>query len=143
MTLGYNESFNHDSGIEEALASLDAERRKLSRLSEMWKDGETKVRAKDNSLEMTFDGRGELTGISFNEAKYRLLAPTQLAEVLKETLQRGRAQSIEKMTEIMGSTSPGGVDLAGLAGGKTDPQDVLEALIGPLLGGFGTRRAEG
>ncbi|MFC9254307.1 YbaB/EbfC family nucleoid-associated protein [Amycolatopsis thailandensis] len=116
------------------MAALERERKKVGKLSELWNEGGMTVRAKDNSLSMTFDGRGELTELVFNESKYRSLAPAQLANVILETLQRGKAESMAKMSELMGTGSVSGLDLGEVAAGKIDPQQMIEALISPLLG---------
>jgi hypothetical protein len=128
--------FDADAGIEEAMAALGREREKLGKLGDLWKEGGTTVRAKDHSLSMTFDGRGELTELVFNEAKYRTLAPAQLASVVVETLQRGKAEVMAKMSEVMGTSSASGLNLQEIAAGKVDPQEILNTLIGPLLAGI-------
>lgn len=136
--------FDGDGGVEEALATLEREREKIGRLSELWREGRTTIRAKDHSLSMTFDGRGELVDLTFNESKYRQLAPAQLANAVVETLQRGKAECMAKMSEVMGSGGLSGIDYGEVASGKADPQQVLESLIGPMLGSVGLdRRDEG
>ncbi|WIX98209.1 YbaB/EbfC family DNA-binding protein [Amycolatopsis mongoliensis] len=135
--------FDGDAGVEEALATLERERAKIGKLSELWREGRTTVRAKDQSLSMTFDGRGEVVDLVFNESKYRLLAPAQLANVVVETLQRGKAECMAKMSEVMGAGSASGIDYGEVASGKVDPQQVLESLIGPMLGSVGLERRDG
>ncbi|MEV7043713.1 YbaB/EbfC family DNA-binding protein [Amycolatopsis sp. NPDC051061] len=134
--------FDGDGGVEEALAALERERQKIGKLSEMWREGRTTIRAKDQSLSMTFDGRGELIELVFNESKYRSLAPAQLANVVLETLRRGKAECMAKMSEVMG-TGGSGIDYGEVAAGKADPQQVLESLIGPMLGSVGLERRDG
>ncbi|MEA2687133.1 MAG: hypothetical protein QOE93_2328 [Actinomycetota bacterium] len=128
--------FDLDKGLEEAMAKLDVERRKIGELGKVWEEGRTTVRAKDQSLSMTFDGRGELVELVFNASKYRTLAPAQLASTIVETLQRGRSESMEKMNNVMGAPDIPGMDIAGLVSGKVDPLEMLNAMIGPILGGF-------
>lgn len=131
-----------DAGVEEAMATLERERAKLGKLSELWRDGRTTVRAKDQSLSMTFDGRGELVELAFNESKYRTLAPAQLASVVVETLSRGKAESMAKMSELMGASGVSGIDYGEVASGKMDPQAMLESLIGPMLNSVGVERRD-
>jgi len=133
MTSG---GFDLDKGLEDAMARLDVERRKISELGKIWADGRTAVRARDQSFEMTFDGRGDLIELVFNTAKYRTLAPAQLAAAIVETLQRGRAESMEKQAEVMGTDGAPGIDIAGLTSGRVDPLEMLNSLIGPMLAGF-------
>lgn len=132
--------FDATGAADDALAALDAERRKLGELGKFWSEASTKVRAKDQSLEMTFDGRGELVELTFNGSKYRSLAPAQLARLIVDTIRAGRVQAQEKMAEIMGTPEIPGLDVAGLAAGRVGPEEMIEALIGPMvegLAGFG------
>jgi hypothetical protein len=123
------------SSRDDPMAALDHERRKLDDLSEVWKDEKTVVKAKDQSFSMTFDGRGDLTDISFNGTKYRNLAPAEFAHLLLTTLQAGRIAALEKMAEVMSGSLPG-VDLVGLATGKVNPREVLDGLIAPMMNEF-------
>ncbi|GAA3366784.1 YbaB/EbfC family nucleoid-associated protein [Saccharopolyspora gregorii] len=83
-----------------------AEQRKLAEIGEVRQNETTTVQAKDRSLEMTFDGGGELSELKFNGTKYRNMAPAQLAHVIVETLQQGRAQAMAKMTAYHGIRCP-------------------------------------
>ncbi|GAA1029697.1 MULTISPECIES: YbaB/EbfC family DNA-binding protein [Amycolatopsis] len=126
-----------ESGLEDAMAALETERRKLDELGRVWDEAIT-VRAKDRSLEMTFDGRGELAELTFNGDKYRKLAPQQLASIILETLRKGRAQAQEKLAGAMsGGIGIPGLDVAGLASGKVRPDEMFESLLGPMLQGLG------
>ncbi|MCA1191282.1 MULTISPECIES: YbaB/EbfC family nucleoid-associated protein [unclassified Saccharopolyspora] len=122
--------------LEAAMAALEQEQRKLAEISEVRENETTTVQAKDRSLEMTFDGSGELSELKFNGTKYRSMAPAQLAHVIVETLQQGRAQAMAKMTDLMGSDALPGIDLAGIAAGKVDPSSVIDALLSPMLDGI-------
>ncbi|MFR9731794.1 YbaB/EbfC family nucleoid-associated protein [Saccharopolyspora sp. MS10] len=130
---GMGGSFND---LDAAMAALEEEQRKLAQIGEVRQNETTTVQAKDRSLEMTFDGGGELTEIKFNGTKYRSMAPAQLAHVIVETLQQGRAQAMAKMTDLMGTDVLPGIDLAGIAAGKVDPNSVIDALISPMLDGI-------
>jgi hypothetical protein len=135
----WTSSFGSDAGIEEAMAALEAEKSKLEKLGQLWQEERTTVRAKDHSLSMTFDGRGDLVELVFNESKYRSMAPAQLASVVLETLRKGRSQSLQKMTELMGTGSVHGMDMGALVSGKFDPMEMMDALISPIMeaGGLG------
>jgi DNA-binding protein YbaB len=123
-----------------AMASFEAESKKLAELGRHWAESSTTARAKDRSLEITVDGRGELVDIVFNSAKYRTLAPPRLAQTIVETLQSARAQAMAKMSDLMGPSGIPGLDLDGLVTGKIKPEEMLDALAGPMLDtleGFG------
>ncbi|UOZ06954.1 YbaB/EbfC family DNA-binding protein [Amycolatopsis sp. WQ 127309] len=122
-----------ERALEKAMADLDSERRKLSELGRVWRDEKTTIKSKDQSLSMTFDGRGDLVDLVFNESKYRALPPAQLASVLLETLRRGRAQSMTRMSEVMGlGERTGGMDLSSFASGDFDPEKLIGSLLGPM-----------
>jgi len=125
-----------DQLLDDAIATLEAERRKIGELGKVWDEERTTVRAKDQSFSMTFDGRGELIELVFNTSKYRTLAPAKLASGIVETLQRGRAESMEKVNKVMGKSSIAGMDLQGLATGKVDPLEMINSLIAPMMEGL-------
>jgi hypothetical protein len=127
------DSVNTDRAVEAAWANLENEARKLTELGKHWDEASTVVRAKDHSLEMTFDGRGELADLTFNASKYRAMAPAQLAAVIVETLRAGRVQAQQKMADLMGTEDIPGLDLNGIASGAVRPDDVVEALLGPMF----------
>jgi hypothetical protein len=99
-----------EEATEAALAALDAEERKLADLERTMAEETTTVRAKGRQLSMTFDGRGELTGVTFHGTRYRSIAPAELAHVLVETFREGRAQSMAKLNSFMGSSMLPNVD---------------------------------
>lgn len=118
---------------ENALAKVAEETRKLGELGKHWDEATTTVRARDHSVEMTFDGRGELVDLVFNAAKYRAMPPAKLAQVIIETLREGRAQAQRKTNELMGFGDIPGLDLDGLASGQVRPDEMLNALMAPML----------
>jgi hypothetical protein len=133
MTMADWSSADPTRAAADAWAHFEAATRKLAELGRHWDEASTTVRAKDHSLEMTFDGRGELVDLVFNASKYRALAPVQLAQVVIETLRQGRAQAQQKMAELTGPAGIPGLDLDGLATGKVRPDDMLQDLIGPMF----------
>ncbi|GHF44847.1 DNA-binding protein YbaB [Amycolatopsis bartoniae] len=135
MTSWIDKFGNPDQAIEEAMADLEREKRKLQEVGKVWEEASTTVRAKDNSFAMTFDGRGELSDLTFNGNKYRTLPPAQLAHLIMETLRQGRTQAMEKVQKAMGTDGRPGLDYAGMLNGKADPMEILNSLIGPMLEG--------
>jgi hypothetical protein len=124
-----------DRMVDEAMGMLDKERGKLAELGKVWEE-QNIVWAKDQSLTMTFDGRGELLDLTFKGTKYRTMAPAQLAHTIMDTLRRGREETAARVTEVMGEDAPGGLDIAGLTSGKISPLDMVNELIGPMMRGF-------
>jgi DNA-binding protein YbaB len=112
---------------------LAAEQRKLHDLDKKVEQEKTVVHAKDRSLSMTFDGRGELTSMTFNGEKYRKLAPPALAHTIVETFRAGRTESMEKLSGMMGAPVLPGLDFKGLATGKVSPAEIFDSLLSPAL----------
>jgi DNA-binding protein YbaB len=119
---------------EAALASLEREQRKLADVTKAMDEATTTVKAKDRSLTVDFDGRGEITAISFHGTKYRNMAPAELSHVLLETIRTGRAQCVQKLTEAMGQDLLPGVNFADLASGRMKADEIMEKVISPFLG---------
>ncbi|EWM19092.1 YbaB/EbfC family nucleoid-associated protein [Kutzneria sp. 744] len=123
-----------DEASEAALAALEREQRKLADVTRVIDEETVTVRAKDRSLSITLDGRGEVTNIAFNGTKYRAMAPAELAHLLVETIRAGRAQCVQKMTAAMGQPALPDIDFAELASGNLNPMEVFDKLITPFLG---------
>ncbi|ALG10356.1 YbaB/EbfC family nucleoid-associated protein [Kibdelosporangium phytohabitans] len=118
---------------QDAWAGFEAETKKLEELGKHWEEASTTVRAKDHSLEITVDGRGELADLTFNGSKYRTLAPAQLAQSIVETLRLARSQAMAKMSDLMGTSGIPGLDLNDIVTGKVSPDEMLNALVDPML----------
>jgi DNA-binding protein YbaB len=122
-----------DEASEAALAALEREQRKLAEVTRVINEETVTVRAKDRSLTVTLDGRGEVTNIGFNGVKYRSMAPAELSHLLVETIRTGRAQCAQKMAEVMGQSPLPDIDFAELASGKVNPMEVFDQIITPFL----------
>ncbi|WP_033288614.1 YbaB/EbfC family nucleoid-associated protein [Amycolatopsis jejuensis] len=125
-----------ERALDEAWKTMEAEKQKLERLGKHWDEATIKVRTKDQSFEMTFDGRGELTDLAFNGDRYRKLPPAQLARMIVDTVTKGRAEAQQKMNEVMGVNPVPGLDLEGVASGKVRPDELLESLLAPMMEGI-------
>jgi hypothetical protein len=136
--------FGADQRMDEALAALEEERRKVGERATAQSEQRTTVQAKGRAFSMTFDGRGDLVDLTFHGTKFRTMSPAELSALIVATFQQGRLEAIEKMAAAMDSPSLAGVDLVGIATGKADPEKVVEALLAPLLEGVpGTNRRPG
>jgi hypothetical protein len=123
--------------MDNAWATFETEMEKLGELGKHWDEARTTVHPKDRLLTMTLDGRGELVELVFNGSKYRTLPPAQLAQIIVETLQKGRVEAQQKMSDLMGENSVPGLDLAGMAAGEVRPDEMIKSMFGPMLEGFG------
>ncbi|ANN15898.1 hypothetical protein SD37_09745 [Amycolatopsis orientalis] len=125
-----------DLGVEQALADLEREKQRLREVSKIWQESTTTVRAKDNSFSMTFDGRGEVSELSFHGSKYRSLAPAQLAHQIVAVMRQGRAEAMAKVESVMGTSGMTGLDFSAVASGEVDPIEMVNSLLGPMIEGL-------
>ncbi|NWJ73952.1 YbaB/EbfC family DNA-binding protein [Pseudonocardia sp. ICBG1122] len=135
--------FGADMSVDDALAQLAEERRKLGESTAARNEERTTLHAKDRSFSMTFDGRGEIVDMAFAGTRYRSLSPKELAALIVATMQKGRLEAVERMAAAMQSPALAGIDLVGIATGKADPDAMIDALIGPLLRGHPEAGAAG
>lgn len=120
--------------LDEAFEQVDKERARVGEVSRVWKEETTTIVAKDRSFTMTFDGRGDLSDLSFHGTRYRSLAPTELAHLIVGTLRAGRLQALERTAALVQEGGGlEGFDLVGLATGKVDPSEMVEALMGSMF----------
>lgn len=126
-----------DRALSDAWKALETEKQKIKELGKHWEEASTTVRAKDQSFDLTFDGRGELVDLAFNGERYRKLAPAQLAELIVETVGKGRAEAQQKVSDVVGQSEVQGLDLEGLMTGKVSPDKLIDSLLGPMLEGMG------
>ena len=135
---------------EAAMRDFDTEKERVSELQQQWADGggDETVRAKDRSLSMTFNARGELVGMKFHGDKFRSMAAAELAHVIVETARSGRTLFLEKLDTQMGDAFPG-LKMSELVSGKTDVNKVMESLfgfdpenVGSIFGDEGPKRAD-
>ncbi|MDR7277291.1 YbaB/EbfC family nucleoid-associated protein [Catenuloplanes atrovinosus] len=128
--------------LEEALALYMEEQRKLEEFQQRLDETTTMVESPNKVVSATFDGRGELVQLSFNNTKYRTMPPSELGALVTETISRGRQQAFATMDQLSGHQVMPGVGLGDLAQGKVDVTQVVNSMFAasfenliPLLGG--------
>ncbi|MDQ7909371.1 YbaB/EbfC family nucleoid-associated protein [Phytohabitans sp. ZYX-F-186] len=122
-----------DAQVETAFAVFAEEQRKLADFQRRMRDASTTVESPNKMVTATFDGRGELVRLTFNNTKYRGMAPTELASVITETLARGRSQAFNKIGEMAGGDVLPGVSFGDLAAGKVDLDKVVGTMMTSVL----------
>ncbi|MGW5578514.1 YbaB/EbfC family nucleoid-associated protein [Micromonospora chokoriensis] len=120
--------------METALAMMVEEQRKLADLQRRIGQASTTVDSANRMVTATFDGRGELTRLVFNNSKYRTMAPTELATILTDVLKRGRGQAIDGLSAMAGGEIVPGVSFGDLSAGKADLNEVVGKLVTATFG---------
>jgi len=118
--------------LDEALAGLAEERRRLDELHEKIATSSTVVHSKDRVLSVTVDGRGELSKIAFDGTRYRRLAPAELAKLITDTVAAARREAIGKISGMAGDIVPG-VSFEDVAMGKLDVRTMVDSFLGAAI----------
>lgn len=116
------------AGFEAALQTLAEERERLGRMHERMAQGTTTT-SKDRTLSVVMNGRGEILKLTFNNTRYRQMAPAELASLVTETIAAARVESLSQLADVAGDEVLPGISLQDLAGGQVD----LERMVGSFL----------
>lgn len=124
-----DDSTRASAQLETMLALLAEEQRKLEDFQRKMNEATTTVESANKALTATFDGRGELVGLTFNNTRYRTMAPKELADLVLDVVRRGRSQAFGKIDTMAGGDVLPGVSFGDLAAGKVDLNDVVSGLM--------------
>jgi DNA-binding protein YbaB len=106
--------------LEEATAELRRQQERLRGVRSQLRDVKSKVTSKDGMITVALDGRGDISSIAFNTAKFRRMAPAELGSALVEVIGRARQQAREQVAEAYRSFIPAGLNIEDLLTGKAD-----------------------
>jgi DNA-binding protein YbaB len=115
--------------MDDAIAELRRKQERLQKIRHNLQAETTKVTSKDGMITVTLDGKGEITSIAFNTAKFRRMAPAELGAALAEVINRARAQSRDRVIGAYRSFMPEGMNIEDIAGGKTDINRMFDDAI--------------
>jgi DNA-binding protein YbaB len=115
--------------LTDAIEELRRQQERLQAVSSQLREVKTKVRSKDGMITVTLDGRGEVSSIAFNTAKFRRMAPAELGAALVETIGQARAQSREQMVNAYRPFIPAGVGLDDLFTGKGNLSRIFDDAV--------------
>jgi DNA-binding protein YbaB len=109
-----------NSFLADATAELRRQQERLEAASTSLREVKSKVTSKDGMITVILDGRGEISSIAFNTARFRRMAPAELGAALVETIGRARAQAREQVMSAYRPLIPEGFGLEDLFAGKAD-----------------------
>jgi DNA-binding protein YbaB len=115
--------------LETMFALLAEEQRKLADFQRKMNEATTTVESTNKMLTAAFDGRGELVKLTFNNTRYRTMAPKELADMVLDVIRRGRSEAFGKIDAMAGGDVLPGVNFGDLAAGKVDLNDVVSGLM--------------
>jgi DNA-binding protein YbaB len=119
--------------IEQALADLAEERRRLAEIQEEIGKTSTVRHSKDRILSVTVDGRGDVRKVAFDGTRYRRLSPAELAKLIVDTVNDARNEAIQKVGGMVNSDVLPGVSFADVAAGKADMDGIVRSFLGAAL----------
>src|ERR671924_397776 len=106
--------------IDQALADFERSREAITAIQDELADSTTTVTAKNRAVQITVDGHGEVTEITFPTKAYRRMAPAELGSLLVETLSEAREEAVERATNLVRTSLPNSAPLFETLGGSTD-----------------------
>jgi DNA-binding protein YbaB len=113
----------------EAMKRLEAEYRKAREGIGKVQDGVSgttaNVRGKSRKVSATVDGSGKLLELRFHGQSYRSLAPTELAELVVETVNKAHEAAQRDMWKSIAGFLPPGLTAERVATGTIDWADAL------------------
>ncbi len=115
----------HES-FQEALDELRRSQERLRSLRGEMRSKATKVTSKDGMITVTLDGRSEVTGIAFNTAKFRRMAPAELGAALVETIGRARSEGRARVIDAYRGMFPKGTDIDAIMAGKFNVDKIFD-----------------
>nr|WP_221382676.1 YbaB/EbfC family nucleoid-associated protein [Actinoplanes polyasparticus] len=120
--------------LDTMFALFAEEQRKLAEFQKKMASASTVTESANKMVTATFDGRGELVKLVFNNTKYRSMAPAELATMVTDTIRRGRASAFGKIGEMAGGPVIPGVDFGDLAAGQVDLDKVVNSMLRSAFG---------
>jgi DNA-binding protein YbaB len=85
----------------------------LLQVREKVQESRTQVRSADGMITVVVDGRGELSSITFGNAKWRRMPPAELAAALVQTINKARVESRDELMRAYSPFLPRTLDLSG------------------------------
>jgi DNA-binding protein YbaB len=121
--------------IEQAFADFERSQTAIAAIRDELADSTTTVTSKNRAVQVTVDGHGEVTEISFPTKKYRTMAPAEFGSLLVATLAEARQEAVERATNLVSAAMPNSAPLFETLGGSADLDTVMADLAqkeGPL-----------
>ena len=112
--------------FEKAMAELSHTQQRLREVREELQGKPTKVTSKDHMVTVVLDERGDLRSITFNNTKYRQMAPAELGSVLVEAITKARAAGRTQMARAFQPLMPEGLDIEQLMAGNFSVDGIFE-----------------
>ncbi|SDP42028.1 YbaB/EbfC family nucleoid-associated protein [Lentzea jiangxiensis] len=120
--------------FEKTLADYRQKRAGLKDLRARMAEMSSTATAPRNVVTATVDTHGQITGVSFPSSAYKNMTPTELANIVCDTVRKAQTMAREQLAEMMEPMMPAGMSMKGREPGKIDidrlfPEDPEEGLL--------------
>jgi DNA-binding protein YbaB len=115
----------YDQQIEDLLSEYREAREKAADTRLRINQIEATVTAPRRAVKVTVGAQGQVTAVDFPTNAYRTMAPKELSKLIVTTLEKARAQALDKVMETALGPMPGGLSPAALVTGDFDPRALL------------------
>lgn len=120
--------------IDEIMRQAEERMRQTDeRLAKMRKQvEETRITARspDNVITAVVDGQGELVSLTFTTAKWRRMAPAELAAALVKTINKAREDGRAELMRSYSSLMPERLRPSGAADGRISLEEMFNGMLG-------------
>jgi DNA-binding protein YbaB len=106
--------------LEQTLAEYRRKREDLRGMQQRMSEISVTIAAPRNVVSVTVDQHGQVTGVQFPTAAYRSMAPLELANTVRDTMQKAQQKARAELTEMMEPLMPSGLSFRDIVSGKTD-----------------------
>jgi len=111
--------------IDQAYAELQEQKLAVTEFERKIETAATTVTAKNRGLSVTVDGRGDLVEVKFLTKSYRTMAPTELGQLLVETIGAACTQAREEAASMFQEMLPAGMPLLDAFKGAVDADEMI------------------
>jgi DNA-binding protein YbaB len=115
--------------MRQATEELRQQQARLRELREKARESSTTVRSADGMITVVVDGRGELSSIALNNAKWRRMPPAELCAALVKTISKARQESQEELLSAYGPLLPKGRGLPRSQDGRVNLDEMFDDAV--------------
>lgn len=129
--------------VEQAFAELERKRAALARVQRDLANTSTTATSKNRAVSVTVNSRGDITELKFVTGAYRAMAPTELAQLIVDTIAAARTESMTNSAQMFRDLLPENTPLLDMLDGKVDLDSLFDRAVRQAqepLPGAGRRR---
>ena len=111
---------SYQQEIDQMLGEYQRHLAGLADLQQRMKEVSATVQAPRRVVSVTAGHQGEIIALTFPTAAYRLMAPAELAAVLRQTINEARGKAVAQVAEMITPYLPAGTNVTDLLNGSME-----------------------